>query len=316
VKINAKVNDFYVKGDTIGLQTIGLQTIDPASGFHVKKLDTHFMICEKQMRFDQMDLRFNDSFLKDQVVMNYRDLDDLTQWIPKVRMVANLKKSQVKGEDVSRFIEAMSPYKGMYRLNGLVDGTVANLGLKNFELAFGQNSVLRGDFKFKGLPNIDKTQMDFDMKKSLFLPKDLAIFISSSAASKMQILGPVAFEGNFHGTNQRFKTLGKLNTGLGYLEGDVRMDLKDSMSLSGYEGGLNYGNSNWVNSLICRNIWEILIWREKLKATDFLKNRRKSISTAKSPKFISINMHTNALVLKVISSGRCLKGLCPCGILT
>ena len=238
VKINAKVNDFFVKGDTIGLQTIGLQTIDPASGFRVKKLDTHFMICEKQMRFDQLDLRFNDSFLKDQVVMNYQNLDDLTQWIPKVRMVANLKKSQVKGEDVSRFIEAMTPYKGTYRLNGLLDGTVANLGLKNFELGFGQNSVLRGNFNFKGLPNIDKTQMDFDMKKSLFLPKDLAIFISSSAANKMQILGPVAFEGNFQGTNQRFKTFGKLNTGLGYLEGNVQMDLKDSMALSGYEGGV------------------------------------------------------------------------------
>ena len=177
IKINAKVNDFYVKGDTIGLQTIGLQTIDPASGFQVKKLDTHFMICDKQMRFDQLDLRFNDSFLKDQVVMNYRNLDDLTHWIPKVRMVANLKKSQVKGEDVSRFIEAMSPYKGMYRLNGNLDGTVTNLNLKNFEIAFGQNSVLRGNFTFKGLPNIDQTQMDFEMKKLRFFNYQLSYYM-------------------------------------------------------------------------------------------------------------------------------------------
>jgi len=54
-------------------------------------------------------------------------------------------------------------------LKGALSGTVAKLNLKKFELGFGTKSVLRGDFGFKGLPDVDKTDMDFMMRSSLFL---------------------------------------------------------------------------------------------------------------------------------------------------
>lgn len=236
VKINAKVKDFYVKGDTIGLQTIGLNTIDPSSGFHVKSLDTKFMISDFQMRFDQLNLQFNHSRLGNQVVMNYRNMDEMTQWIRRVKMVGALQDSWVMGEDLGRFVSAMYTYKGKYTLKGELNGTVDDLNLNRFELGFGQKSILNGDFKFVGLPNVDKTQMDLSMRNSFFLPTDLAVFISKGAIDKMNVLGPISFGGTFKGTNMKFRTTGQLNTGLGYLEADVMLNLKDSMSLSGYDG--------------------------------------------------------------------------------
>ncbi|MHA8052819.1 translocation/assembly module TamB domain-containing protein [Aquirufa sp. Wall-65K1] len=236
--INAKVKDFFVQGDTLGLQTIGLKALDPISGLNIKSLDTKFMYADKQMRFDQLNLFFNDSQIKNQIVFDYSSTQDFKSWNKKVRMKAYFDNSQIRGEDLGRFVSDMYQYKGMYKLKGNLDGPVARLNLKNFEMAFGSKSVLRGDFSFQGLPEIDKTVMNFDMVNSLFHPQDLQVFLSKSAVEKMNILGPVSFGGKFSGTNKDFSTSGKLNTGLGYMEGDVMMNLSDSMAFSKYQGKL------------------------------------------------------------------------------
>jgi hypothetical protein len=162
----------------------------------------------------------------------------MTRWITDVDMLADFNGALVKGEDLGRFVEAMYDYNGMYRLKGLLSGTVAKLNLKKFELGFGAKSVLRGDFGFKGLPNVDKTEMDFLMKSSLFYPQDLGAYITKSAAENMEILGPVAFDGLFKGNNRVFRTAGKLKTGLGYVEADVKLNLQDSMAFSRYDGNI------------------------------------------------------------------------------
>jgi hypothetical protein len=234
--INSKVKRFYTKGDTIGLQTIGFNALHKDTRLQVKRMNTQFMICDRQMRFDQLDLLVNDSYIANQFLVNYKRIEDMTEWFTKADMRANLVKTRLSSVDVGRFVESMYPYKGVYTLEGKLAGTVKQLALKNFQLGFGTKSVLRGDFSFKGLPEIPKTQMDFVMENSLFIPQDLAVFISKPAADKMLILGPVAFSGKFNGTNTVFRTSGKLNTGLGYMEGDVSMRIKDSMSLSAYEG--------------------------------------------------------------------------------
>ncbi|MHA8051085.1 translocation/assembly module TamB domain-containing protein [Aquirufa sp. ROCK-SH2] len=235
-KIHSKVKEFYVKDDTIALQTIGLSGIDPDTKFTVKSLDTKFLISDKQMRFDQLSLWFNDSWLKNKVVMNYANKGSLSSWNTKVNMQANFDNAKILGEDLGRFVSSMNEYKGIYRLKGQLNGTVESLNLKNFELGFGTKSVLKGDFGFKGLPNVKKTLMDFKMKNSFFVPQDLATFISKPAAEKMKILGPSTLDGTFVGTHLNFSTSGKMKTGLGYMEANFDMALKDSMAFSAYKG--------------------------------------------------------------------------------
>ncbi|MHA8065771.1 translocation/assembly module TamB domain-containing protein [Aquirufa sp. ROCK2-A2] len=235
-KINSKVKEFYVKDDTIALQTIALKGIDPDTKFTVKSLDTHFMISDKQMRFDQLSLWFNDSHLKNKVVMNYANKSSLANWNTQVNMQADFDNSIILGEDLGRFVDAMNDYKGVYRLKGKLNGTVAKLNLSNFELGFGTKSLLKGDFAFKGLPDVQNAQMDFKLKNSYFVPQDLATFISKPAAEKMKILGPSHLDGTFKGTHLNFATSGKLQTGLGFMEANFVMALKDSMALSAYQG--------------------------------------------------------------------------------
>ena len=270
-KVYSKVKNFYLKNDTLGLQAIGLRTKDPLTGFDVKSLNTVFMISDHQMRFDQLDLRFNDSRVTKKFVVNYRDMNSMTRWITDVDMQADFDGALVKGEDLGRFVEAMYDYKGMYRLKGLLKGTVANLNLQKFELGFGDKSVLRGDFGFKGLPNVDKTEMDFTMRSSLFYPQDLGTYITKPAAENMVILGPVAFDGLFKGNNKVFRTAGKLKTGLGYVEADVKMNLQDSMAFSRYDGKIKLQKFKLGKFLGLESVLGTLDAEGNLKGSGFAK---------------------------------------------
>jgi hypothetical protein len=270
-KVYSKVKNFYIKNDTIGLQAIGLRTRDPLTGFDVKSLNTKFMISDHQMRFDELDLRFNDSRVTRKFVANYRDMGSMTRWITDVDMQADFNGAQVNGEDLGRFVEAMYEYKGMYRLKGALSGTVAKLDLKKFELGFGTKSVLRGDFNFKGLPNIDKTEMDFTMRSSLFYPQDLGTYITKPAAENMVILGPVSFDGLFKGNNKIFRTAGKLKTGLGYVEADVKMNLQDSMAFSRYDGKIKLQKFKLGKLLGLESVLGTLDAEGNLKGSGFAK---------------------------------------------
>lgn len=267
--INSKVKQFYTKGDTIGLETIGFKAQHPATRLFVKRMNTHFMICDRQMRFDQLDLLVNDSYIANQFLVNYKRIDDLTQWFTKADMRANLVNTRLNSNDVGQFVESMYPYKGVYLIQGKLAGTVNRLALKNFQMAFGTKSVLRGDFTFKGLPEIPKTDMDFSMQNSLFVPQDLAVFISKSAAEKMRILGSLAFSGKFKGTSTIFKTSGQVMTGLGFIDGDVSMRIKDSMSLSSYEGNVALKKFKLGKLLVLEDYLGTIDLAAKIKGTGF-----------------------------------------------
>ena len=239
INIHSKVKNFWVYGDTLALQTVAFRAFEPLTKFKVHRLDTKFLICEKQMRFDNLSLFFNQSWLGNKVTMDYRNFKAMTKWNTNVFMRAHFTKAKLRGEDLGRFVNAMYDYPGRYELQGNLAGSVAKLRLQNFDMKFGQKSALRGNFGFVGLPNIPKTQMRFQMKNSVFYPNDLAVFISKPAADKMKILGPVNFQANFNGTNKNFVTQGVLLTGLGRLEATVNMALKDSMAFSSYNGKIN-----------------------------------------------------------------------------
>lgn len=236
--LNTNIHQFQVQGDSIWLKTDGLRAKDPLSKFEIKSLNTQFFICNTQMRFDDLSLYFNDSWLGNRMVMDYANPAALSRWNQAVRMRINFENARIQAQDLACFVGSIRAYPGMYRLKGALLGKVEDFQLKDFELGFGKSSLLKGEFSFKGLPAVAKTQMNFSMKESLFVPADLAIFISQGAADNMRILGPVAFSGRFVGDAKRFETSGKLNTGLGYVEAEARMNLQDSMALSSYDGKL------------------------------------------------------------------------------
>ncbi|MFM1912174.1 MAG: hypothetical protein RIR51_12 [Bacteroidota bacterium] len=237
-KIYSKVENFYVVNDTIALNVIGLKAKDEFTNVEIKKLDTKFLVSNKIMRYDDLSLYVNDSWVSDKFLITYNDITELTDFINLANMEARFKGAIVEGKDIAKFIPAMNKYLGKYRLNGRMSGFVNNLDLLDFEIGFGKSSALRGDLAFMGLPNIDNMVMDLSLVPSVFNPEDLTVFIPSSAVEKMKIIGRTTFTGDYNGTNQKFNFKGKANTQLGFMSGDLNFNLKEQTDASAYDGNI------------------------------------------------------------------------------
>ena len=111
--------------------------------------------------------------------MSFKSQKDFKYWNSRVRMQADFDSSVVFTNDLGRIVNSMYDFKDVYYLNGNFDGTVNDFKLKNFDLYFGSKSKLRGDFAFKGLPNIPKTFMDLKMRKSYVQVADLEKYIET-----------------------------------------------------------------------------------------------------------------------------------------
>ncbi|MEA5140507.1 translocation/assembly module TamB domain-containing protein [Arcicella rigui] len=240
-EIYGHLKDFTLIRDTISFQTV-LSAYDRSSNLRVKTLKTNFLISDRQMRFDKLFLRVNNSVVRNSIVMSFQSQHDFKDWNAKVRMRANFDSTTIVASDIARFANAMYAYKDVYYLNGKFDGTVNAFKLKNFDLYFGKKSKLRGDFAFKGLPNIDKALMDFNMRKSVVQVNDLEKYIGKSTVKSIQKFGNVVFDGTFNGTTSNFKTKGLLTSDLGKSDVDVAMVLKPNSANSTYKGKLTLEN--------------------------------------------------------------------------
>lgn len=238
-KIYSKVKDFYAFGDTIGLTTVGLRAMDEFTQIQIKKLDTKLMICNTQMRYDNLSLYLNNSWLANQLIMNYQDITEVADFINKVDLELNLRGSILDGKDLAKFIPAMNQYPGKYRVNGKLLGLIKDFRLKNFEIGFGKSSALRGDFAFVGLPDVENTKMELTIIPSFFNPEDLIVFIPPSTVNRMKEIGQTKFAGNYIGTYQKFKFKGEANTVLGFMSGDLNFDLKPNDNESAYDGTID-----------------------------------------------------------------------------
>ncbi|MET3125051.1 hypothetical protein ABID42_000139 [Arcicella rosea] len=236
-ELNAHLKNFTLIRDTVTFQTT-LKAYDRSSDLRIKTLKTHFLISDTQMRFDGLLLKVNNSVVRNNIVMSFRSQKDFKHWNAKVRMRANFDSTVVAANDIARFVNDMYQYKEIYYLNGKFDGTVNDFKLQNFDLYFGEKSKLRGDFAFKGLPNIPKTDMNFNMRKSYVLVTDLEKYIGKDPVKAIEKFGHITFDGTFKGSTSNFKTTGLLTSDLGKSDVDVAMVLKPNEANSTYKGSL------------------------------------------------------------------------------
>jgi hypothetical protein len=239
--LNAHLKDFTLIRDTVAFYTV-LRAYDRASDFRIKTLKTNFLISDTQMRFDDLLLKVNNTIVRNKIRMTFKTQKDFKYWNSRVRMQADFDSSVVVASDIGRIVNDMYQFKDTYFLNGKFDGTVNEFKLQNFDLYFGTKSKLRGDFYFKGLPNIPKTMMDLKMRKSYVQVADLEKYIGKDATKTLAKFGHVMFDGTFKGTTSNFKTTGLMESELGKVDVDLAMILKENTANSSYDGSLKLDN--------------------------------------------------------------------------
>jgi hypothetical protein len=207
--------------------TIRLSTREK-SGFNVQQLAANIKFYPEGMEFFNFDLLAGKSHIRNFFAMHFKSFDDLSDFTTKVKMEANFSNATVDSDDIGYFASDLKTWKKNILITGKIKGSVSDLAGKNIRIKAGSHTELNGDIHLVGLPDINKTFIDFRSNDFRTIYPDIITFIPSLKKinnPRIDRIEKLRFVGNFQGTIQRFVTSGTIETSLGTLVTNVSMQL-------------------------------------------------------------------------------------------
>ncbi|MET0393421.1 MAG: AsmA family protein [Chitinophagaceae bacterium] len=225
-QINTTLTRIRWEKDTITTH-LALQTKE-RSGFEVKDMQAEVKLTPQEMSFSSLNIRTNNSVIRDYFRMSFDDFSSMGDFIHQVRMQAHFDNSAIDSDDIAFFAPALKTWKKNITINGTLRGMVDDLVGKNLLIQAGHNTLLNGDISLTGLPDINQTFIDFKANDFRTTYGDAISFlpairrITSPDLRRLQYL---RFHGSFTGFITDFVTYGTLQTALGSVKSDLNMKL-------------------------------------------------------------------------------------------
>jgi hypothetical protein len=227
--VNANFNNVVFKKDTITAQ-LALSTKE-RSGLDIKKFTASVKMFPEAMEFSKMDLQTGKSRLRGFYAMRYKTFDDMSSYISKVNMEGNFEDAYVDSDDIGFFAPELKNWKKKIRITGSIKGPVENLRGKNVIIEAGKNTLLNGDIHLKGLPNIERTFIEFrsnDFRTTYADASTLIPQLKEINPPRIDKIDRFRFRGTFTGFIKDFVTNGTIETNLGTVVTDVNMKFPDN----------------------------------------------------------------------------------------
>jgi hypothetical protein len=224
--VNTDFNDLRLNKDTLTAQLL-LSTRE-RSGLEVKRLSSRIRWYPEAMEFGRLDLQTGKSHLRNFFAMRFKTLDDMSDFVTHIRMEGRFTESEVATDDIAFFAPGLRDLHQLIRINGDIQGTVSDLQGKKVVLRLGKNTLLNGDIRMKGLPDIDKTFIEFKSNDFRTTFGDMAEIVPSLRQvqqPRIDRLDFLSFKGNFTGTIRDFVAKGTVETNLGAVQTDINMRL-------------------------------------------------------------------------------------------
>lgn len=225
-RINTSFKDLRWEKDTITAK-FDLQT-NERSGFRVKSMLANVKVTPQEMSFNQLDLRTNNSVIRNHFSMQFDEFGDLDDFVHAVRMLGRFDNSEIDSDDIAFFAPAMRTWKKNITLKGTIRGAVDDLFGSNLVIQAGNNTLLNGDISMTGLPDINQTFIDFKANDFRTTYVDAVAFvpaIRTVTQPDLQKLQFLRFTGSFTGFIRDFVTFGTIQTNLGIIASDLNMKL-------------------------------------------------------------------------------------------
>jgi hypothetical protein len=224
--INTSFTNLNWEKDTIIAQMV-LQA-NERSGFEVKDMKANVRLTPQDMTFANLNIQTNNSVIRDYYKMSFADFSDMDDYIHSVKMQANFDNSEIDSDDIAFFAPALKTWKKNITLKGTARGTVDDIFGNKLVIQAGKNTLLNGDISLTGLPDINKTFIDFKANDFRTTYNDALAFvpaIRNVTKPNLRELEYLRFSGSFTGFIRDFVTFGTLQTSLGVVKSDLNMKL-------------------------------------------------------------------------------------------
>lgn|GEM_PF-3230241 len=249
-----RFNEYFIEFNKIRGSLDTLTIIDDSLSFHVNSLFTQersglvalgmksdTKIHSKGLEFYNLLFSTPYSILKGQLVMSYSSFDDLEDFIDKVNIEGKLKESKVSIKDIAYFYEDFWGESQIFYVSGNSSGPVKRLDITNLDVKYNKFTKLKGNIDFSGLPDINNTLIDANIKQFETTTTEFTDLLGIDAVSaSIASLGKIAFNGSFIGFTHDFVSRGNWQTDLGNAFTDLKFNYADQdVNSAKYKGKLS-----------------------------------------------------------------------------
>jgi len=215
-------------------------TLKEKSGFVLKRFDAFAQVDTNSMYFGNLQAETNYSKIGNELIFSYSKFADFSDFITKVHVEASASDTRIDSRDIAYFAPSVNQIKFNVGLSGHVSGTVNRFSGKDILLKTGKATYVRGDFVVKGLPSIEHTLFDLDLRQFSTNQADIEPIIAGFSGQKdfklppfLHTLGHINYSGKATGLYNDFKLMGGLKTALGEVDAKLAIAMKDGNSYKG-----------------------------------------------------------------------------------
>src|SRR6185503_5074200 len=189
--INGTFSNLIFNNDTL-TTSVQLNTKE-RSGFEVKSMVADAKLTPHEMSFDKLEIKTNNSVIRDYFSMKYEDFNDMNDFITKIKMQARFENAEIDSDDIAFFAPEAKAWNKKIKISGLARGTVDDLFGNEMTIQAGNNTYLSGDISLTGLPDINRTFIDFKANSFRTTYSDVITFIPSIRKITMPNLQSISY---------------------------------------------------------------------------------------------------------------------------
>jgi hypothetical protein len=234
-----QLKSFVVIGDTVEFSVRTLIAEDLKTKFGIKQLSTFFRISQQSMEFIGLNLKAGQSQISDTIIFRYGSQRDLNEFVDNVKIHANLKNTTIDPQDLALFAPGVERIHQQIRLSGVFNGRVSKFKFAKMDLHLG-NTRLMGSLDMDGLPVINETFINLNVRHSKLDPEDLSFVLAEPVLKRLRPIGLVNMNGQFLGYPSDFVANGSFTGRLGTVQSDINFKVNENdFDRSNYSGKIS-----------------------------------------------------------------------------
>lgn len=253
---NLHASDVYgnAKASRLKLQDLNFKE---QCGFELKKFSGNLVYDSTHVDASDLYIETNHSIIKDHLSIRYTSIEDIGKDVGNLYVAAQLKKSEVTVSDILYFVPNLTEIKALNitpqttaKLSLDVKGIINDLRISQFDLFTPKNTIVKMKGTIKQVLNPDRMFLDFRDIHITSTKADLFTIISPTLIPQSITLPETfAVTGNITGYMKNFNTTLSVQSSMGNILADIRMNPKAGNVEQPYEGSVKVEHFN-VGKLI------------------------------------------------------------------
>ncbi len=220
--VQGELTDFHYSADSIGgsLRTL---TATDHSGFVLNEARANFTYTSNGATLSELYLETPHTLIRDYIRVEYPSLEQIADDLGSVQLAADIKESHLGMMDVLFFVPDLDTMAVMeplwphtFFVNGEINGRLDDLEIRNLEFLALDRTRLAANAHIKGLPDMDRVNVDLELEELTTGKADLDRLIAPVLLpDSIEFPADLRLTGTFNGGLSQFRTDMQLQTSMG-----------------------------------------------------------------------------------------------------